>query len=114
LWQIGKNVKKFFDRPKPTVGCSANGRRRRRKVEEEEGEEECFSKWLFLFVISHVYYLCNFSFLNQLNLFIFSFCLNARSKTFLLNERHNEDSILLLLINRDLHAFSRIEVYGET
>ena len=23
-----KNGRKFFDRPKPTVGCSANGRRR--------------------------------------------------------------------------------------
>jgi hypothetical protein len=26
----------LFDRPKPTVGCSASGRRRRRKEEEEE------------------------------------------------------------------------------
>jgi hypothetical protein len=30
----------LFDRPKPTVGCSASGRRRRREEEEEEGEEE--------------------------------------------------------------------------
>jgi len=26
--QIGKNGRTLFDRPKPTVGCSANGRRR--------------------------------------------------------------------------------------
>jgi len=48
-WQIGKNGRTLFDRPKPTVGCSANGiiiliiiirrrtrtrtRRRRRKKE---------------------------------------------------------------------------------
>jgi len=25
-WQIGKNGRAMFDRPKPTVGCSANGR----------------------------------------------------------------------------------------
>ena len=31
LWQIGKNGRTLFDRPKPTVGCSANGRRRRRR-----------------------------------------------------------------------------------
>ena len=32
----------MFGRPKPTVGCSANGRRRRKekKEEEEEGELE--------------------------------------------------------------------------
>ena len=30
-WQIGKNGRTFFDRPKPTAGCSANGRRRRRR-----------------------------------------------------------------------------------
>ena len=30
-WQIGKNGRTLFDRPKPTVGCSANGRRRRRR-----------------------------------------------------------------------------------
>ena len=24
-WQIGKNGRTLFDRPKPTVGCSANG-----------------------------------------------------------------------------------------
>jgi len=34
----------LFDRPKPTVGCSVNGRRRRRRIrrrrkEEEEGED---------------------------------------------------------------------------
>ena len=28
LWQIGKNGRTLFDRPKPTVGCSANGRRK--------------------------------------------------------------------------------------
>jgi len=28
-WQIGKNGRKLFDMPRPTVGCSANGRRRR-------------------------------------------------------------------------------------
>jgi hypothetical protein len=27
-WQIGKNGRILFDRPKPTVGCSASGRRR--------------------------------------------------------------------------------------
>ena len=26
-WQIGKNGRTLFDRPKPTVGCIANGRR---------------------------------------------------------------------------------------
>jgi len=30
-WQIGKNGRILFDRPKPTVGCSDNGRRRRRR-----------------------------------------------------------------------------------
>jgi hypothetical protein len=30
-WQIGKNGRTLFDRPKHTVGCSANGRRRRRR-----------------------------------------------------------------------------------
>jgi len=40
-WQIGKNGRTLFDRPKPTVGCSANGRRRRREEEEEEeGDRE--------------------------------------------------------------------------
>ena len=43
-WQIGKNGRILFDRPKPTVGCSANGRRRRRRRrrrrEEEEGDRE--------------------------------------------------------------------------
>jgi len=24
-WQIGKNGRALFDRPKPTMGCSANG-----------------------------------------------------------------------------------------
>ena len=28
-WRIEKNGRTLFDRPKPTVGCSANGRRRR-------------------------------------------------------------------------------------
>ena len=28
-WQIGKNGRTLFDRTKPRVGCSANGRRRR-------------------------------------------------------------------------------------
>ena len=28
-WQIGRNGRTFFDRPNPTMGCSANGRRRR-------------------------------------------------------------------------------------
>ena len=37
---MGKNGRALFDRPKPTVGCSANGRRRRRRKEEEEEEEE--------------------------------------------------------------------------
>jgi hypothetical protein len=30
-WQIGKNGRILFDRPKPTVGCSASGRRRIRR-----------------------------------------------------------------------------------
>ena len=30
-WQIGKNGRTLFDRPKPTMGCSANRRRRRRR-----------------------------------------------------------------------------------
>ena len=30
-WQTGKNGRTLFERPKPTVGCSANGRRRRRR-----------------------------------------------------------------------------------
>jgi hypothetical protein len=29
--RIGKNGRIFFDRPKPTAGCSASGRRRRRR-----------------------------------------------------------------------------------
>ena len=42
---MGKNGRTFFDRPKLTAGCSANGRRRRREEEgggggEEEEEEE--------------------------------------------------------------------------
>ena len=28
---MGKNGRTLFDRPKPRVGCSANGRRRRRR-----------------------------------------------------------------------------------
>jgi len=28
-WQIGKSGRILFDKPKPTVGCSGNGRRRR-------------------------------------------------------------------------------------
>jgi hypothetical protein len=37
-----KNGRIFFDRPKPTMGCSASGRgrRRRRRRKEEEEEEE--------------------------------------------------------------------------
>jgi hypothetical protein len=35
---IGKNGKMLFDRPKPTVGCSANVRRRRRRRPEENHE----------------------------------------------------------------------------
>ena len=27
-WQVGKNGRTLFERPKPRVGCSANGRRR--------------------------------------------------------------------------------------
>jgi hypothetical protein len=30
--QIGKSGRIFLDRPKPTAGCSANGRRRRRSI----------------------------------------------------------------------------------
>ena len=32
----GKNGGTFFERPKPTMGCSVNGRRRRRRRKEEE------------------------------------------------------------------------------
>jgi len=42
-WQIGKNGRTLFDRPKPTVGCSANGRRRGgrpRKRWKEEVERD--------------------------------------------------------------------------
>jgi hypothetical protein len=41
--QIGKNGRTFFGRPKPTVGCSASGRRRRgrpRKRWKEEAERD--------------------------------------------------------------------------
>ena len=34
----GKNGRTLFDRPKPTVGCSANGRRRRRRRRRRCGE----------------------------------------------------------------------------
>jgi len=34
-WQIGKNGRTLFDRPKSTVGCSANKRRRRRSTKVE-------------------------------------------------------------------------------
>jgi len=39
-WQVGKNGRTLFDRPKPTVGCSANGRRRRRRRRKKKEEEE--------------------------------------------------------------------------
>jgi hypothetical protein len=39
LWQVGKNGRKLLDRPKPTVGCSANGRRRRRRPRKRWNEE---------------------------------------------------------------------------
>jgi hypothetical protein len=35
-WQIGKNGRTLFNRPKPTIGCSANGRRRRSISGKEE------------------------------------------------------------------------------
>jgi hypothetical protein len=35
-----KNGRILFDRPKPTVGCSASGRRKRRRGRREEEEEE--------------------------------------------------------------------------
>jgi len=35
-----KNGRTFFDRPKPTVGCSANGRRRRRRRRRLKKEVE--------------------------------------------------------------------------
>jgi hypothetical protein len=45
-----ENGEVLFDRPKPTAGCSANGRRRRRrrKEEEQEEEEEEISLWEIL------------------------------------------------------------------
>jgi hypothetical protein len=33
---MGKNGRILFDRPKPTAGCSANGRRRRRRRRRKE------------------------------------------------------------------------------
>jgi hypothetical protein len=36
---MGKNGRILFDRPKPTVGCSASGRRRRIVSLEEAAEE---------------------------------------------------------------------------
>jgi len=45
----------LFGRPKPAVGCSANGRRRRRrKKEEKEDEEEVFKTCSLLKVIVDV------------------------------------------------------------
>ena len=41
-WQIGQIGRTFFDRPKPTVGCSANGRRRLRMSGPTEGEPSAF------------------------------------------------------------------------
>jgi len=38
-WQIGKNGRTLFDRPKPTVGCSANGRRRGRRRRGDPGKD---------------------------------------------------------------------------
>jgi hypothetical protein len=40
---MGQNGRILFDRPKPTVGCSASGRRRRRMKEmrdKHSGEEK--------------------------------------------------------------------------
>ena len=36
-WQIGKNGRTLFDRPKPTVGSSANGRRGGRRRRRRRG-----------------------------------------------------------------------------
>jgi hypothetical protein len=39
-----KNGRTLFDRPKPTVGCSANGRRRRRRGRTRDGiETKCLT-----------------------------------------------------------------------
>ena len=39
-WQIGKNGRTLFDRPKPTVGCSAKKKKEEEEDEEEKEEEE--------------------------------------------------------------------------
>jgi len=39
----GKNGRTLFDRPKPTVGCSANGRRRRRSRRRRLRRRICHS-----------------------------------------------------------------------
>jgi hypothetical protein len=44
-------MKVLFDRPKPTGGCSANGRRRRRKEEEEKSF--CYGCFLNSFFLEH-------------------------------------------------------------
>jgi len=44
-WQIGKNGRALLDKPKPTVGCSANGRRRRLKKEVEITEHVAYLKY---------------------------------------------------------------------
>jgi hypothetical protein len=40
-WQIGKNGRILFDKPKPTVGCSASGRRRRMNSGSQKGKHSC-------------------------------------------------------------------------
>jgi len=40
---MGKIKRTLFDRPKPAVGCSANGRRRRRRRRQEDEKEDVSS-----------------------------------------------------------------------
>ena len=57
----GKNGRTLFDRPKPTVGCSANGRRRR--INEVLTQEESGAMLIFVFPVTHFYKVRYFFFL---------------------------------------------------
>ena len=39
-WQIGKNGRTLFDRPRPTVGCNANGRRKKKKKKKKKSVDQ--------------------------------------------------------------------------
>jgi hypothetical protein len=58
---MGKNGRILFDRPKPTVGCSANGRkRRRRRISNCDRFHKLITK------IVHICYEMGPSFLNSM------------------------------------------------